>query len=162
MCPGKLVSWTNYASQIQLKWYQCIPQCKSCSSKGGLIIYLSNTFEYTCKLKLTKYKTYKGQVIHVNEKDVLKPINFGDIYRPPKDILENYNEFINEFSLILNTLESNNTDASIAMVFNIDLLKINEKHVFGDYLDIVSILNVIFQQGYQINMGLLLITSFVS
>ncbi len=91
-------------SQIQLEGYQCMPQGKSCSSKGGLIIYLSNKFEYTCKLKLTKYKTWEGQVIHVNGKHLLKPIIIGNIYRPPKDILENYNEFINEFSPILNTL----------------------------------------------------------
>lgn len=125
-------------SQIQLEGYQCIPQGKSCSSKGGLIIYLSNTFEYTHKLKLTKYKTWEGQVINVNGKHLSKPINIGNIYRPPKDILENYNEFINEFSPILNILESNNTDAIVTGDFNIDLLKINKKHVFSDYFDMLT------------------------
>ncbi len=88
-------------SQIQLEGYQCIPQGKSCNSKGGLIIYSCNKFEYICKLQLTKYKTQEGQFIHVNGKHLLKPIIIGNIYRPPKDILENYNEFINEFSPIL-------------------------------------------------------------
>ncbi len=126
-------------SQIQLEGYQCIPQGKSCSSKAGLIIYLSNKFEYTSNLVLTKYKTWEGQVIQVRKgKHLSKPINIGNIYRPPKDILENYNEFINEFSQILNTLESNNTDVIIAGDFNIDLLKINEKQVFGDYFDMLT------------------------
>ncbi len=98
------------------------------------LVFLWNNFSF----KLTKYKTCGGQLIHVNSKHLLKPIIIVNIYRPPKDILENYNEFINEFSPILNRLESNNTDGSVAGDFNIDLIKINEKHIFADYFDILT------------------------
>ncbi len=33
-------------SLIQLEGYKCIPQGKCCSSKGGLIIYLHENFNY--------------------------------------------------------------------------------------------------------------------
>ncbi len=47
-------------SQLQLKGYECIPQGKSCSSEGGLIIYLDEMFDTK---KLMQYKTWEGQLI---------------------------------------------------------------------------------------------------
>ncbi len=85
-----------------MEGYNCILQGKSCSSKGGLIIYLHEQFEHVHRLKLNKYATWEGQVIEVKKGDILaKPIYIGNIYRPPKENLEFYNEFINEFSPIL-------------------------------------------------------------
>ncbi len=46
------LSENDYTSQLQLKGYECIPQGKSCSSKGGLIIYLNKKFDYTYTKKL--------------------------------------------------------------------------------------------------------------
>ncbi len=44
--------------------------------------------------------------MHVRKgKNLKKTINFVNIYRPPKDVLEKYNEFINEFEQILITLK---------------------------------------------------------
>ncbi len=77
--------------------------------------------------------------MQVKNGDVLsKHINIGNTYRPPKDLLENYYEFINEFSPILDTLQTNNNEAIIADDLNIDLLKINNKHVVSDYFDIFT------------------------
>jgi hypothetical protein len=126
-------------SQIQLDGYKCIPQGKSCSSKGGLIIYLDNQFDYHVKSKLTKYKTWEGQIIQVKKgKSLSKAINIGNIYRPPKELLVNYYELINEFSPILDTLENNNNEVMITGDFNIDLLKINNKHVISEYFDMLT------------------------
>ncbi len=85
------------------------------------------------------YNTWKGQIIQVKSANNLnKPINIGNIYRPPKDIIEKYIEFINEFSPILNTLEANSNAVIITGDFNIDLLKVNDKHVFSDYFDMLT------------------------
>ncbi len=46
-------------SQIQLEGYKRIPQGKSCSSNGGLIINLQDKFDYTYKSRLTNYNTWK-------------------------------------------------------------------------------------------------------
>ncbi len=125
-------------SQIHLDDYKCIPLGKSCSTKSGLIIYLHDQFEYMYKSKLT-YNTWEGQIIQVKKGNNLnKPINIGNIYRPPKDIIEKYIEFIDEFTPILNTLEANSNDVIIAGHFNIDLLKVNDKHVFSDYFDMLT------------------------
>ncbi len=50
-----------------------------------------------------------------------------NIYRPPIELVDSYTEFIDEFTPILNNLESSNSDVIIARDYNIDLLKINDK-----------------------------------
>ncbi len=83
-------------SQLQLKGYECISQGKSFSSKAGLIIYLDKRFYYTYTKKLIRYKTWEEQVIKVKHcKHLAKPIMIGNIYRLPRELVENYIEFIN-------------------------------------------------------------------
>ena len=67
-----------------------------------------------------------------------KKIILGNIYRPPRDINENYRQFIDEFSTVLAKLERAHSDVIIAGDFNIDLLKIHEKPIFGDYFDAIT------------------------
>ena len=67
-----------------------------------------------------------------------KKIILGNIYRPPRDINENYRQFIDEFSTLLAKLERSHSDVIIAGDFNIDLLKIHEKPIFGDYFDAIT------------------------
>ncbi len=54
-------------SLIQLDGYECIPQGKVCSTKGGLIIYLHENFKLKLKLKFDKYETWEEQVIEVTQ-----------------------------------------------------------------------------------------------
>ncbi len=98
-------------SQIKLEGYSSIAQGKSCTSKGELIIYFNNKYKYVNKMKLTKYRTWEGQIIKVNKGDNLsKPVIIGNIYRPPNDLLDSYTEFISEFTPILSNCESTNCD----------------------------------------------------
>ncbi len=93
-------------SQLQLKGYECISQGKKSSSKASLIIYLDAKFNYTYTKKLIGYKTWEGQVIQVKKGEHLaKPFTIGNIYRLIRELVENYTEFINEFTPILVGLE---------------------------------------------------------
>ncbi len=93
-------------SLIQLKGYECVPQGKFCSSKRGLIIYLHETVKYKLKLKLDKYTTWEGKYIEVMQGNTLsKPLYIGNIYRPQKENLEFYNQFIEELPLFLAILK---------------------------------------------------------
>ncbi len=96
-------------SLIQLDGYEYIPQGKVCSTKGGLIIYLHKNFKHKLKLKFDKYEIWEGQVIEVTQgKTLSKPLYIGNTYRLPKENFEFYDQFINEFTSILNKLENNN------------------------------------------------------
>ena len=81
-----------------------------------------------------------GRSIYLHKKceHLLKPIILGNVYRKPVELLENYTQFIHEFSLILSKMESNNTDVIIAGDYNINLLKINEKMIISDYFDMLT------------------------
>ncbi len=59
----------------------------------------------------------------------------ANIYRPPNELVDSYNEFIDRFTSILNNLESSNGDVIIAGDYNIDLLKINDKPKISQCFD---------------------------
>ncbi len=66
-------------------------------------------------------------------KTLNKPLYIGNIYRPPKENLEFYNQFIEEFAPILVNHDKNNKDVILAGDFNIDLFIINEIHIMSEY-----------------------------
>ncbi len=61
-----------------------------------------------------------------------------NIYRPPRDVNENYKNFIDEFKHVISNLGNNSTDVIITGDTNIDLLKISEREVFCDFFDSVT------------------------
>ena len=75
----------------------------------------------------------------------LKIIIIGNIYRPPRDINANYQQFIDEFTPTLDILAKYKCDVIIAGDFNIDLLKVHEKPLFSEYLDTITA-NAFFPQ----------------
>ena len=50
---------------LQLEGYQCIKQGNTCSNKGGLVMYLSKTFNYKVILYFNQYENWEGQCIKV-------------------------------------------------------------------------------------------------
>ena len=120
---------------LQLEGFQCIKQGKTCSNKGGLVMYLSKTFNYKVILSLNQFDNWEGQFIKVTGGGLSKDIIIGNIYRPPRDLNENYKQFVSEFTPIISSFDRTNSDVIIAGDFNINLLKINEKEVFAEFFD---------------------------
>ncbi len=62
ICTQESIIYEGHAlSLLQLKGYNLIPQSKSCSAKGDLIIYLHETFKYDNKSKLNKHRMWKAK-----------------------------------------------------------------------------------------------------
>ena len=122
---------------IHLDGYNLIAQGKSCSNKGGLIIYLRD--QYTYKELKFEYNTTKweGQFIEISIINSARKIFIGNIYRPPRNLNDNYINFTNELSSILSEIENQNSDAIICGDFNINLLKINEKETICDFFEMI-------------------------
>ncbi len=77
--------------QVELKGNKIKLQSKSSRSKGRLIIYLHDKFEYNYNLKINKYKNWEGQIIQVKKgENLTKPIILGTIYRPPNQLIDSY------------------------------------------------------------------------
>ncbi len=101
-----------------------------CSTKGGLITYVHNSFKVTKTESLNSFSTWEGQIVKINEDVLQKSINILNIYWAPRVQNENYLEFIQEISPLLVSMEKENSECIVAGDFNIDLLKINEKSTF--------------------------------
>ena len=126
-------------SLIQLTGYDCISQGKSCSSKGGLLIYIDNRFDYEVKMNLNTYEHWEGQIIQITGGGLSQPVIIGNIYRPPRPSMENYNKFINEFSTVISTLPCHqNNSVILAGDYNINMLKINEQEHCSTFFDMLT------------------------
>ena len=64
-------------------------------------------------------------------------IILGNIYRPPKDTLNNYSTFNNQFSQVLDKLNTFNAEVIIGGDFNINLLDILKRNIVSDYFNVV-------------------------
>ncbi len=126
----------NY-EQMNITGYDLIPQGKSCSAKGVLIIYLHDTFRYTPTHKVNKSLIWEGQFINVYGGGLPRKLILGNIYRP-YDINENYNKFIDEFKHVISNLGNKSTEVIVTGNTNIDLLKINEREVFSAFFDTIT------------------------
>ena len=128
-------------SIYQLDGYNLISQGYICSRHGGLAIYLRDSFDYKTLSIYNESEIWEGQFIEINSNLVQKKIVLGNIYRPPRDVNENYNNFINEFTQVLNLLKNRACEVIIAGDFNIDLLKINEKNIVNTYFESITSLS---------------------
>ena len=144
-------------SPFQLDGYTCISHGKTCSNKGGLIIYINETYKYKPFQNTHKYETWEGQYIQVHGGGLSKKIIIGNFYRPPKDLNENYNLFTYELSQVLSHFDVLDADTIIAGDTNINILKILEKEAFSDFLILlyytVFILKSLFLQDFQQTMA---------
>ena len=87
---------------------------------------------------LTFYKKsdiFEAQFIEISGSDIYKPVIIGNMYRPPRDLNKNYETFIHEIGPILKELEKSNTESILSGDFNINLLNINGKPIFNEFLD---------------------------
>ncbi len=110
-------SWqhsNNDCTNIKLRGYECIALGKSCSTKGGLIIYFLERFKYTIKLTINKSKIWEGQFINVTGGGLSKHVILGNMYIPSRDINEKYKTFIEELKQVISIIGNNNTNVIIA------------------------------------------------
>ena len=121
-------------SHLQIEGYTLISKPCQLTSHSGLAIYLSNELEYTeISTDISQSRTWENQFIQIKISNN-KNLTLGNIYRPPRDVIENYQNFMNEFDSIVQTLRG---ELLIAGDFNIDLLKFNEKLIINEFLELI-------------------------
>ena len=125
-------------SLFAIECFNIISQGKICTTRGGLIIYIKDTLKYNRLNIYINSNIWEGQFIEIYCHS--KQIVIGNLYRPPLDINENYMQFINEFTPILDKLSKLKSEVSIAGDFNIDLLKFFDNPVFSEYFDLITAL----------------------
>ena len=127
------LSETDQTNHIQLDGYDCIYQSKSCSGKGGLVIYLQKRFDYKVCKTINTSNIWECVFIDIKNGGLKNTLTLGNIYRPPRDLNENYECFNEAFATILHELSKGNRECVIVEDFNINLLKILENDAFSKF-----------------------------
>ena len=110
---------------FSLPGYECTSQGKHCSGKGGLVIYVDNTYTSKVKLNINMHESWEGLIVPIKGRGLTKSLTLGNIYRPPRTRNDDLNSFINEFAYIISSLENSNSYLIFAGDFNINLLTLN-------------------------------------
>lgn len=122
-------------SLLNLVGYNLISQCATCSRHGGLAIFLDCDYDYVLLPLYKQSHFWEGQFIEISSEKNCNKIMIGNIYRKPIYTNESYQLFLNDLIPILYIFNNSNGEAIIAGDFNINLLKLNEKHFISDYFD---------------------------
>ena len=87
---------------------------------------------------LNNYELWEGLNIKISEGGLTKPAIIGNIYMPPRNLSDNLEQFITEFSLMLSSLDQLQHNVIFADDYNINLLKLNEDELISDLFDFLT------------------------
>ena len=122
----------NETSLLQIDGYNLVSKPYEITSHGGLAIYLENELEYEI-MDIDRSETGIWEGLFLKLKiDNHKNLTLGNVYRPPRDLIDNYRSFKEEFEVVIYNLTG---DVLIGGDFNIDLLKISDKPIINDYFE---------------------------
>ena len=133
-------------SLFQIPGYVSVSLQATCSSHGGIIIYLSEDYQFKNLDLYERSVLWEGIFLEVTDSLENKFI-ICNIYRPPRDTNESLETFITSFGSKVEHL-SNISNVIIVGDLNIDLLSIHLREKFSDYLDLM------ITQGFVIQLSL--------
>ena len=123
-------------SPFHFQGYDCMSQGKTCTSKGGLVIYVDAQYKSKVTFNLNTYEHWEGLIVKVLGNCLSKTFTIGNIYRSPRTRNEDLNVFIDEFTTIITRLYICNNDIIIPLDFNINLT-LNKNEMFSSFFDTV-------------------------
>ena len=117
--------------------YHIISTGRYASNHGGLVIYLSDIWNYEVKTCNTDSQIWERQIIEISNPSTSarNKITIENIYRPPYNLQTNINTFMTEFNSTLLQYHSNSRNAYLCGDYNIDLLKMTSIQMHEDYFD---------------------------
>ena len=109
----------------------------SCGSHGGLAIYLAEGLVYKEIFRSHVNRIWEGLFISVSGESIVKPVIIGNVYKPPRDNNNNDNidAFMSEFTPVISKITKLKSDSIVVGDTNIDLLQINHRLKYTEYLD---------------------------
>ena len=124
------------SSLFEIEDYTSIPFNATCSSHGGLLLYLHKNFQYNTRDFYSPNDYWEGQFLDIFGNGLTKTITLCNIYRPPRDRNDAIQLFIDDLSRIIDVISKESSDKIIVGDFNIDLLN-STRQKFSDYLDVM-------------------------
>ena len=109
----------------------------TCTSHGGLIIYVHERFQVKELDIYKKSSLWEGQFLELSGGGLTNRLKLCNIYRPPRDRNDDIDSFLFELTPILSAVTSSTGDCLIAGDFNLDLLKIDSRSTYSKYLELM-------------------------
>ena len=122
---------------LNIEGYEMINKYKTCSSHGGLAIFLKNGIQYRTLLSdVNNFSNWEHLFIEIliDERTNSKLI-LGNVYRLPRETNADYDTFMDELSQILENFNHNQNNLALFGDYNIDLLKIKEKAKVNEFFE---------------------------
>ena len=125
-------------SILQIPGYKLIRQGLISSKHGGLFIYLQDKYSHTHCNYYKPSALWEGLFVNVEGGNLSHKITIGNIYRPPRFNNNNdtVRDFLGEIAPIVRSIGGNNNSAVLVGDFNLDLLQVDYREVFQEYLDL--------------------------
>ena len=123
---------------IQLPGYDCIVQGRSISASGGLVTFVDQSFQHEIVLNVNMHTLWEGLILQIKGGGLPKGLIIGNIYRPPRMIKEEIKQFINEFALLILSLEKYKLNINLAGDYNLNILKINNNELCNEFFDLIT------------------------
>ena len=127
-------------TSLQLEGYNFIFKPKLASLHGGVAFYIKDTLDFKILPEAINDEICDSLFIEVNLNTANNLRNgkviLGNVYRPPRDHVANYNSFTMDLERTLSSFQ-NSTKVAILGDFNIDLMKLNEKEYVNFFFDSV-------------------------
>ena len=125
--------------QFNIDGYNVIFKSPVVSKHGGLAIYLNKKYTFEILNISDNPQIWEGLFVKVEIKNAdtgtTSFLILGNIYRPPRDLVENYKSFVDDINKILHDFNMKNINVIISGDFNIDLLMVKEKNIVQIYFE---------------------------
>ena len=121
----------------QIPGYQLFSQGKKCCAHGGLFTYVRDIYKCLPLLNVNKNSTvYEALFMNITNEDMSYKVTIGNIYRPPKNNNDyrNVSTFLEEIHPVIDQLDKEKSLLILGGDFNINLLEINRKEKYQDFL----------------------------
>ena len=127
-------------SLLNIDGYNLICKGKSSSRCGGTAIYLKDNYNYNRLSYSSESNIWDGLFLEIEDRRssptcISKNIIIGNIYRPPRNNVDNLSVFTNELNELMMKLQRQRHEAVIVGDFNLNLLNIKTDCHIKDYLD---------------------------
>ena len=123
-----------------LPGYDCVVHGRSSASRasGGLTTYVDQSFQHEIISNINNHTLWEGLILRIKGGGLPKGIISGNIYRPPRMLKDDVKQFINEFTLLMLSLEKHRLNINLAGDYNLNLLKINDDETCNEFFDLIT------------------------